>query len=240
VPAQHPTSDRSGTSRRTWFDRLKRVADAQLALCGLAATAPLLVGIAAAIKASSPGPVFYRGRRAGLGGRPFEMLKFRTMVSDADRIGGPNTSGTDPRVTPVGRFLRRFKLDELPQLLNVLRGDMSLVGPRPEVLQYVEQFGEEEREILEVRPGITDWASIWNANEGEVLAAYPDPDKAYEEVIRPTKLRLQLKYARERSLPVDLRILTCTALKLVRGDWLPRELEPYGRLHTQSAKRGIR
>ena len=121
-------------------------------------------------------------------------------------------------------MIRRYKLDEMPQLINILAGDMSLVGPRPEVRKYVEMYTDEEKLILTVRPGLTDWASIWNANEGETLAEYEDPDRAYEEIIRPTKLKLQLKYVRERSLWVDARIIAYTLLKLFRKSWLPREL----------------
>ena len=132
------------------------------------------------------------------------------MVVNADRIGGPSTAGDDPRVTPVGRFLRRTKLDELPQLLNVLLGDMSFVGPRPEVKQYVDMYTEEEKAILTVRPGITDWASLWNPDEGAVLAGSDDPERDYLEKIRPQKLRWQLEYVRRRSFWVDIVIIAQT------------------------------
>lgn len=193
----------------------KRLLDILISLLGLAICSPPLLAIAVWIKLDSPGPVFYQGTRVGKGGRPFKMLKFRSMVVNADRIGGPSTAGDDPRLTRAGRFLRRYKLDELPQLINVLRGDMSLVGPRPEVPQYVAMYSPEEQAILSVRPGITDWASLWNSDEGSWLAGAQDPERVYLEVIRPTKLRLQLKYVRERSFAVDLRILWATLITLV-------------------------
>ena len=133
----------------------------------------------------------------------------------------------DSRITRVGQLLRKYKLDELPQLLNVFKGEMSLVGPRPEVQKYVDLYTREQRTILTVRPGITDWASIWNSNEGEVLAGSPNPEKTYEELIRPTKLALQLEYVRNPSPAIDLRILCHTALKLLRPAWTPKELTPY-------------
>lgn len=204
---------------------VKRTFDIVGALAGLIVTSPVLVCLAIAIKATSPGPVFYRGVRAGLGGRPFRIFKFRSMVPNADRLGGPSTSGDDPRLTPLGRAMRRYKLDELPQLINVLVGDMSCVGPRPEVLSEVEQYTEEQRQILLFRPGITDWASIWNSNEESILAGARDPHQAYKELIQPTKLALQLEYCRTSSLAVDLRILASTAIKLVRRDWTPGPLK---------------
>src|SRR5207245_2498410 len=139
---------------------MKRSFDLIFSLLGLIVLAPVFAAVAVAIKIESAGPVFYRGVRAGRYGKAFRIFKFRTMVEDADKIGGPSSSADDPRITRVGNFLRRYKLDELPQLLNVLRGEMSLVGPRPEVLQEVLLYTEEEKRLLEVRRGITDWASI--------------------------------------------------------------------------------
>jgi lipopolysaccharide/colanic/teichoic acid biosynthesis glycosyltransferase len=140
------------------------------------------------------------------------------MVVDAEKLGGASTAGDDARITPVGKFLRKYKFDELPQLINVLKGEMSIVGPRPEVKRYTDMFSEEERAILTVRPGITDWASIWNADEGAVLAGAADPEKAYLELIRPTKLKLQLKYVRERSFWVDLKIIFLTLLAVIQPE----------------------
>ncbi|HZO90867.1 MAG TPA: sugar transferase [Chthonomonadaceae bacterium] len=209
---------------------LKRSMDVLFSALGLILLSPLLLLITFLIKATSEGPVFYRGRRAGRYGHPFSIYKFRTMVINADKIGGSSTSDDDPRITRVGKFLRKFKLDELPQLINVLKGEMSLVGPRPEVLQYVEMYTDEEKAILQIRPGMTDWASIWNSDEGAILAGADDPDRAYEILIRPTKLRLQLDYAHYHPLWVDLKILLCTALRILKIDWLPGEVARYGRL----------
>ena len=188
----------------------KRVFDVVLSAGGLALLAPILAAVAVAIRVNSAGPVFYRGLRAGRDGRPFRIFKFRTMVVNADKIGGPSSAADDPRITRVGDFLRRYKLDELPQLLNVVKGEMSLVGPRPEVMQEVLQYTDEEKRLLDVRPGITDWASIKFRNEGEILRGSPDPHQAYLEKIRPEKIRLGLEYVQSRSLATDCRIIAST------------------------------
>ena len=171
--------------------------------------------IAWLIRHEDGGPVFYRGVRVGLHGSPFRIYKFRTMLVDAEKIGGSSTSDDDPRITKIGKTLRKYKLDELPQLINVLIGNMSIVGPRPEVQRYTDMYIQEEKAILTVRPGITDWASIWNADEGAVLAGMADPEKAYEELIRPTKLKLQLKYVYEQSFLTDLKIILLTLLAII-------------------------
>ncbi|CAE6695116.1 Exopolysaccharide production protein ExoY [Nitrospira defluvii] len=196
---------------------MKRLCDVLVASVLLLLLSPLLLVIALVITWSDGGPVFYRAPRVGLRGQSFRMLKFRTMVQHADRLGGPSTPDGDPRVTPIGRWLRKHKLDELPQLFNVCGGTMSLVGPRPEVQHYVDLYSEEERVILTVRPGLTDWASLWNIDEGALLKGSPDPEKVYLETIRPVKLRLQLAYVRQRSFGTDLRILLHTAIALARG-----------------------
>jgi lipopolysaccharide/colanic/teichoic acid biosynthesis glycosyltransferase len=193
---------------------LKRGVDVVGAALGLLLTSPLFAAIAVLVALDSPGGVFYRGERAGQWARPFRILKFRTMVADAEARGGPSTPEDDPRITRIGRWLRRSKLDELPQLVNVLRGEMSLVGPRPEVLQYAALLAGEERAILSVRPGMTDWASIWDMDEGQTLAGSADAERKYLEEIRPQKVRLQLKYVREQSLATDLRIIAQTAARL--------------------------
>jgi lipopolysaccharide/colanic/teichoic acid biosynthesis glycosyltransferase len=208
---------------------LKRAFDVVVAGVGLALVSPVLLVLAATIKLTSSGPVFYRGVRAGLGGRPFRIFKFRSMVQNAERLGGPSTSGDDPRLTRIGRTMRQYKLDELPQLVNVLLGDMSLVGPRPDVLAEVEQYTSEQRQVLALRPGITDWASIWNSNEESALVGAADPHAAYKQLIQPTKLRLQLAYFRERTFLIDIEILLSTVVKLFRPNWLPGRLKPYGR-----------
>jgi lipopolysaccharide/colanic/teichoic acid biosynthesis glycosyltransferase len=209
---------------------IKRSFDVMVATIALVIVAPLLALAALMVKLSSRGPVFYRGTRVGLNGKLFPMLKFRTMVVDAESLGGSATAADDPRITRFGKFLRRYKLDELPQFFNVLLGDMSLVGPRPEVQKYVNLYSREEKAILTVRPGITDWASIWNSNEAAVLEGSRDPERTYEELLRPTKLALQILYVRDHSFFVDLKIMFHTAVKLIDEDWVPKELKPYGRV----------
>jgi lipopolysaccharide/colanic/teichoic acid biosynthesis glycosyltransferase len=202
---------------------LKRAFDVVVSLSLLIVCAPVIAALAIMVKHTGD-PVLYSGMRIGRGGRPFRMHKFRTMVPDADRLGGSSTPTDDPRLTPLGQVLRRYKLDELPQLLNVFRGNMSMVGPRPEVAQYVDLFTEHERTILEVAPGITDWASLWNVDEGALLAGASNPDRIYSELIRPTKLRLQLAYVEHHSFLVDLKILVYTAHRLIRRDHIPADL----------------
>jgi lipopolysaccharide/colanic/teichoic acid biosynthesis glycosyltransferase len=194
---------------------LKRGFDLVSVALGLLILAPVMVAIAVVIKREDGGPVFYRGIRIGRHGREFRIYKFRSMVIDAERLGGSSTADDDPRITRIGQLLRRYKLDELPQLINVAAGDMSFVGPRPEIPRYVNMYNEEEKAILTVRPGITDWASLWNPDEGALLAGSPDPDKVYEEKIRPTKIRLQLKYVRNHSVMIDLKIILMTLAAVV-------------------------
>ena len=200
---------------------LKRLFDFIAAFCGLLITSPLLIIISIWVKFDSKGPVFYRPERGGRFGIPFRIYKFRSMVIDADKIGGPTTSGNDPRVTRSGRFIRKCKLDEISQLLNVVRGEMSLVGPRPEVIWKVKKYSQEEKRTLELRPGITDWASIWNSDEGGVLADALDPDAVYEEVIRPIKMKLQLYYYETRSFFEDLKIIFYTFYRLISNSRRP-------------------
>ncbi len=217
----------------------KRAFDIVLSALGLLLISPVLGLIALLIKLGSPGPVFYRGVRTGFKGRPFRIYKFRTMVVDAERMGGSATANDDPRITGIGRLLRGHKLDELPQLINVLVGDMSFVGPRPEVKKYTDMYAGEEKAILDVPPGITDWASIWDSDEGAVLEGATDPEKAYEELIRPVKLALQLYYVRNRSFGADLKILFHTFFKLLNGNWVPRELAGFAQPgHAHSAGPG--
>ncbi len=182
---------------------LKRAFDVCLAGFGLLILSPLLAASAASIKLSSRGPVLYKGLRVGINGRRFNILKFRTMVANAEAIGGSTTPADDPRVTSV-------ELDELPQLWNVLKGDMSFVGPRPQVPWAVALYTPEERLILSVRPGITDYASLQFANEGEILRGSSDPDRDYMEKIHPEKMRLSLEYVRSRSFTRDLAIIART------------------------------
>jgi len=195
---------------------LKRLFDIAFSFIGLIILLPFFILAAILIKLDSKGPVFYRGVRIGRLGREFRIYKFRTLVADAEKIGGPSTAGDDSRITKIGRFIRKYKLDELPQLINVLKGEMSLVGPRPEVLFYVNMFSQEERAILSIKPGITDWASLWNFDEGALLAGSPDPEKTYQEKIRPKKIKLQLKYVKGHSFLTDMKIIFLTLLKIIK------------------------
>ena len=195
---------------------IKRLFDLFFSLIGVIILSPLLLVLAILIKISSPGPVFYRGIRAGKNGKNFKIFKFRTMVVNAEKMSGPSTALDDPRLTRIGKFLRKWKLDELPQLFNVIKGDMSLVGPRPEVLEYANLYQGEEKIVYRVKPGITDFASLWDIHEEEVLKGSPDPEKTYLEKIRPEKVRLQMKYVKEMSFWTDIKIIWRTFLKLIK------------------------
>ena len=195
----------------------KRLFDIIFSFLGIVILFPILIVISILVKLVSPGPVFYRGERIGRFGKPFRVYKFRTMVVDAEEKGGPSTAADDPRLTKIGNFLKKYQLDELPQLINVLIGEMSLVGPRPEVKVYIDMFSEEEkRTILSVRSGMTDLASLWNFHEGNILKGSSDPEKTYMEKIRPEKIRLQIKYVKERSFLGDIKIILKTILKIFR------------------------
>jgi len=189
---------------------MKRTFDIMASGLGLLVLAPLLIVVAILIKLTSRGPVLFRHERVGRSFRPFLMYKFRTMVPDAPRLGGPLTSGDDPRITRVGRLLRKTKLDELPQLFNVLRGDMSLVGPRPEVRRYVEMYRKDYQEILKARPGITDLASLKYRHESEVLGRAANPEEEYIKNILPEKIRLNKEYLESSSLLYDLGLIART------------------------------
>ena len=194
---------------------MKRAFDLILSSLGLVLLAPLLAALALLVKLETRGPVFYRGVRTGWLGKPFRIFKFRTMVENAEKLGGSSTPEDDPRVTRVGRLLRKYKLDEFPQLFNVIRGEMSLVGPRPQVPWVVEMYSQDERAVLDARPGITDYASVRFHNEGEILRGSTDPDKDYFEKIHPEKMRLSLEYVRRQSLRLDCRILRQTVVAVV-------------------------
>lgn len=196
---------------------LKRLFDIISSAIGLAVTLPIFLYVIFLIKKESPGPILYMAQRVGKNGRMFRMYKFRTMVVNADKIGGPSTAADDPRLTKIGLFLKKYQLDELPQLINVFKGDMSVVGPRPEVKIYVDMMtGEEKSVILSVRPGITDLASLWNFHEAEILKGSADPEKTYMEEIRPEKLRLQQKYVKTRSFWMDIKIIFKTVMKIFK------------------------
>lgn len=196
----------------------KRLLDLSLASLALVILIPLMCIIAIWVRIDSPGPALFRQERVGKGGRTFAMLKFRSMRTDAPRSGPALTIGDDPRITRVGRIIRRYKLDELPQLLNVLKGDMSLVGPRPEVPQYVALYpSEARRTVLSVRPGITDPASIQFVNESELLATAADAEAMYREVILPQKLRMYCEYIAGQSVVGDLKVVLRTVVAALRN-----------------------
>ena len=196
------------------YPTVKRAFDIAVAGVGLIALSPVLAVFAIAVKLTSAGPVLYRGERVGLNGRHFRILKFRTMSADAERFGTTTTLG-DPRITRVGRLLRRYKLDELPQLINVLRGEMSLVGPRPEVEEHTREYSVEEQRILTVPPGITDYASIRFAALDEVLGS-ENAHEVYVTRVRSEKNKLRLLYVDNRSFGEDLRIIGRTIAAVAR------------------------
>lgn len=193
---------------------MKRIFDIISSLLGLIVLSPLLIILAFWVGLSSKGGVFYSQTRVGRGNKDFKVLKFRSMALGSDQKGllSIGKDGRDPRVTRVGYVLRRYKLDELPQLLNVLKGDMSLVGPRPEVRKYVNLYNKAQLEVLKVRPGITDMASIAFKNENDLLAKADNPEEFYVKVIMPKKINMSLKYLNERSFLKDLHIIFKTIL----------------------------
>lgn len=187
-----------------------RAFEFSVSLAGLALLSPVFAIIAILIRMEGPGPIFFRQTRIGRNGKPFTILKFRTMFAGAEHRGRAITVGADPRITPSGLWLRRWKLDELPQLINVLRGDMGLVGPRPEVPRYVDIYSEEQRRVLALRPGITDVASIRYRNESDLLMGKPDPEAFYIREILPHKIHMNLSYASRASLWRDIKVILAT------------------------------
>jgi lipopolysaccharide/colanic/teichoic acid biosynthesis glycosyltransferase len=202
------------------YHSCKRVFDLFFALLGMMLFSPLITVIILLIKLDSRGPAFYRGLRVGLDGEKFRIFKFRTMAENAEKTGGPSTALNDPRLTRVGRFLRKYKLDELPQLINVILGEMSFVGPRPQVEQYTKLYNQEEKIILSVKPGLTDYASIRFVNLDKILGDGEVDEKYYQE-IEPEKNRLRIKYVKNRSMWVDLKIIIQTLISLfkIRSLW---------------------
>ena len=196
---------------------MKRFIDIILAGIGVLVLVPVFIIITIFIKLGSKGSVFYRQKRVGKNGNEFLIWKFRTMSLDADKKGLLTIGGRDPRITEVGYYLRKYKLDELPQLFNVIAGEMSLVGPRPEVKKYTDLYDDRQRVVLSVKPGITDWASIKYSNENEILAQYDDPEQAYVEKVMPEKLELNLQYISQQSLQTDFIILWKTIQKIFTG-----------------------
>ena len=196
---------------------VKRIFDLTFTLLGLLVLSPIFLIIAVLIKRDSKGPVLFKQERVGLYSKPFKVLKFRTMVVDAENKGAKITTGGDPRITPLGQWLRKYKLDELTQLINVLKGEMSLVGPRPEVPEYVEFYTDKQKQtVLSVPPGITDIASIEFRNENELLAGSKDPVKEYKEKVLPIKLSYCEQYVQERSLWLDFTLILKTIVAIIR------------------------
>jgi lipopolysaccharide/colanic/teichoic acid biosynthesis glycosyltransferase len=193
---------------------MKRLLDIVVSLVGLICLLPLMLLVAVLIKLDSSGPVFFRQERIGRGFRPFQILKFRTMLNNAQTKGRLITLAQDPRITRVGRILRQTKIDELPQLINVLKGEMSLVGPRPEVSRYVRAFQKDYEEILKVRPGMTDLASLKYRNEEAILSNSDDPDEEYVSHVLPDKIRLAKDYLERSSFLFDLSVILKTLFKL--------------------------
>ena len=193
-----------------------RFFDFILSLVGLVVLALIFIVLAIWIKIDSKGPVFYKQVRVGQNGINFGLFKFRSMVVDADKKGLITVGGRDPRITRSGYFIRKYKLDEFPQLINVLVGDMSLVGPRPEVRKYVNLYTDEQQKVLSVKPGITDYASIEYMDENEILGKSSDPEKTYIEDIMPEKIKYNMKYINNKNLFEYFKIILLTVLKIVR------------------------
>lgn len=193
----------------------KRLFDIITCLIVLPFLLPFFIVVTIIIKVNSPGPVFFRGLRTGLGGKLFRIFKFRTMVVDAEKIGGPSTALNDFRLTKIGKFLRKYKIDELPQLINILTGEMSFVGPRPQVEKYTKLYNDEEQIILSVRPGLTDYASIKFINLDQILGD-ESVDERYLKEIEPEKNKLRMKYAKEHSFWIDIKIILMTLMQMLK------------------------
>ena len=195
---------------------MKRLMDVIFSVLILIAFLPFGFIISICIALESRGGVFYRQERIGLGGKPFMLLKFRSMRPNADREGKLTVGVLDPRVTRVGAFVRRYKLDEFPQFINVLKGEMSVVGPRPEVLEYVAQYSDEQRRVLDFKPGITDLASITYFEENKLLANAADPQQTYMEEIMPAKIRINLDYQAKATVWTDLGVVWKTGMRMLK------------------------
>ena len=192
----------------------KRIFDFLASLLGLIILSPLFLVIAGLIKLYDKGPVFFKQKRIGKNFKPFYIYKFRTMVVNADKIGSLVTKEDDPRITRLGKFLRKFKIDELPQLFNVIKGDMSIVGPRPEVEKYVLSFKDDFKEILKIRPGITDYATLRFRNEEEILKEYDDIEEGYIKEVLPEKIRLYMQYINDMSFLTDIKLILYTLIRI--------------------------
>ena len=195
---------------------LIRLLDIVLSLLGLLFLLPIFLILAVWIKFDSQGSIFFRQIRVGKDGRDFRIYKFRTMIVNAEKMGIITIGERDPRITNSGYFLRKYKLDELPQLINVLKGEMSFVGPRPEVRKYVEMYNQEQIKILTVKPGITDYASIEYINEDEILGKSLDPEKTYIEEIMPQKIKYNMKYINNKTVIEYFKIIFLTIIKIIK------------------------
>ena len=195
---------------------LIRLLDIMLSLLGLLFLLPIFLILAVWIKFDSQGSIFFRQIRVGKDGRDFRIYKFRTMIVNAEKMGIITIGERDPRITNSGYFLRKYKLDELPQLINVLKGEMSFVGPRPEVRKYVEMYNQEQLKILTVKPGITDYASIEYINEDEILGKSSDPEKTYIEEIMPQKIKYNMKYINNKTVIEYFKIIFLTIIKIIK------------------------
>lgn len=193
----------------------KRIFDLICSLLGLLSISLVFLIVAISIKLTSRGPVFFKQKRIGRDGKEFYIYKFRTMIVDAEKKGKQITIGNDSRITSVGRFLRKYKIDELPQLINVVKGDMSLVGPRPEVPRYVALYNKKQKRVLSVRPGITDYASLYYKDENEVLGKVDNPEKYYIDIIMPHKLSLNIEYIEDNNIFKDFKIILKTVKEVI-------------------------
>lgn len=194
---------------------IKRIFDIIMSLIGIIILSPLLIIVSIAIKISSPGNILFLQKRVGKNGEEFNIYKFRTMVSNAEKLGKQITVGNDSRITKVGAFLRKFKIDELPQLFNVFNGDMSFVGPRPEVPKYVALYTKEQRKVLSIRPGITDMASLRYRDENDILGKVDNPEEYYINVIMQDKLKLNLEYIEKSNIIFDISLILKTIIKCI-------------------------
>lgn len=194
---------------------IKRIFDFLLSLFGVIILSPIFIIVSIAIKLDSKGSILFLQKRVGRYGKEFNIYKFRTMVTDAEKLGKQITVGKDNRITRVGAFLRKFKIDELPQLFNVLKGDMSLVGPRPEVPKYVALYNEEQRKVLDIRPGITDMASLRYKDENDILGKVDNPEEYYINVIMKDKLNLNLEYIEKSNVFFDIYLILKTIIKCI-------------------------
>lgn len=194
---------------------IKRIFDIIMSLIGIIILSPVFIIVSIAIKVNSTGNILFLQKRVGRDGREFNIYKFRTMVSDAEKLGKQITVGNDSRITKVGAFLRKFKIDELPQLFNVFNGDMSLVGPRPEVPKYVKLYTKEQRKVLSIRPGITDMASLRYRDENDILGKVDNPEEYYINVIMQDKLKLNLEYIEKSNIIFDISLILKTIIKCI-------------------------